>query len=265
MTSLVGRQRTVADPSPESFRQQCISFTAEREHLHFSSCASKNQETQLGVQDLGGLPQHDLGAPIDITDINAVVHTFFGPESSVDLFQARIQTMLSEVESITDTPSYMDTESWQSSIQRSKTLLTVPVTMRFIDSFFLECYSHFPYFHRASFNPLTVRLPVLLLVVIFGAIMSADKCAATLARSLFDIAEHYVFKQPVFTTDPPSELSTQELQKSIQQLEELQAAYCVQVIQEYEGSPAARLRGRKVRLVQIVEVSKRLHPRYHGV
>jgi Fungal specific transcription factor domain len=148
----------------------------------------------------------------------------------------------------------MGLELSQSLTRNAKAALTVRASLRFIDIFFANFYVHFPFIHRPSFNPLTVSLPLLFAVLIIGAAMSREKESENMACHMFDILEYYCFQRSIFTTAAHTDPMTQDLWVSIEQLEQMQACYCVMILQEWEGSNEAKKRMRNVRAEALSKV-----------
>ena len=105
------------------------------------------------------------------------------------------------------------------------------------------------------FNPSTISVPLLLAVVLTGALFSLSVSERALARSMLDFAEDYAFDnptfqdllscaQPRFGTDPRLVL------------ESVQAAVSVFQIQLREGSSTKRKQMRTIRMSQLVLVSR---------
>jgi hypothetical protein len=217
----------------------------------FDSAPWETQHNEWGDEQMDW---QSLGTAIDTSETINAMTPVFGPRSKTDILKTRIAIMLYEVESALLSHPEIDPHTLQTQLCRAKQIFTVPTLLRLIDTFFNRFCPHFPLFHAPSFNPLAVGLPYLFAVAISGAALTGEDAAASMARDMFDILDIYVYQLEVFTTDPPSDVATQGLHKSLQQLEELQCAYIVMVLQEWEGSLRSRIRTHKVRCKRVVEV-----------
>jgi Fungal specific transcription factor domain len=222
--------------------------------LEFSSWVTQTRNLPLCASDIDQSLEHDLGIPTGNHDIASETKPSFGPPSIADILRVRLHLLFSELYSMPITQLVMDLEASRGFIQRAQAMLTIPTVMRLIDVFFITAPRHFPAFHLPSFNPLTVRPSLLFAVIMLGATASGDNTAATIARDMFDILSAFVFNQPVFVHDPPSEVSSQEVGRALDQIEEIQAAFCVILMQEYEGSAESRVRTRMVNHTLIIKV-----------
>lgn len=126
---------------------------------------------------------------------------------------------------------------------------------RFFRQYFRHWHRHSPILHRQLFNPGTISMPLLLAVVLTGALFSSSVKETNLARSMLDFAEDYAFENPIFL-DLISKTEVQAIISHRAVIEAVQAAMSVFQIQLREGSPQKRKYMRTVRMSQIVTVRR---------
>lgn len=127
---------------------------------------------------------------------------------------------------------------------------------------FLEAYwsiwsPNSPIIHRPTFNALTTPIPLLSALVVIGACHSPSPSDRLNARFWYDYVEEMVFDDPYFTL-PISNHGLQQLKMHCnykrRTVQAIQAAYTVCIYQNWDGSPAARLRIRRRRFGDVIAV-----------
>ncbi|KAG9228019.1 hypothetical protein BJ875DRAFT_478678 [Amylocarpus encephaloides] len=130
-----------------------------------------------------------------------------------------------------------------------------------IKLYFRHWHKHAPMVHEATFNPCSAALPLVMALMSLGGMYSKDEAAVRELKSLLDIIEAYIYSLPGISDeyDLPGrtyvvqgEHSSPEWQQY--QLEELQGAYLMIVLQFWTGNPIARVRVRQQRFQRIVSI-----------
>lgn len=122
-----------------------------------------------------------------------------------------------------------------------------------IDIYFNQWHRHSPIVHRGTFDANMVSLPLLLSVLLTGALLSPSSEHVSMAKNMLGLAEECAFKNVLFNdlvsgslSEPPSETH--------RYFEALQAAFSMAQIQLREGSLATRRRARANLFDQIIIV-----------
>lgn len=116
---------------------------------------------------------------------------------------------------------------------------------------------HCPMIHKPSFDVQHVRSELLLVMIIAGALHSSDTQVVRHARSWLDVAERVIFQHPFLSGvkghawNEETEISPRE------ELDMLQSALLISVLQNFEGSPESRkaIRQRQYNNVILVSIS----------
>ncbi|KAH6951223.1 hypothetical protein BKA56DRAFT_605853 [Ilyonectria sp. MPI-CAGE-AT-0026] len=118
-------------------------------------------------------------------------------------------------------------------------VFTVTSLRRFVDAYFHQFHGCNPLVHRPTFDMQTVSLPLLLALFLFGSQCSVPLDEAISAGEFFDLAEEYIFRQPIFSTGPqdscPEHITAQEV-------EALQGGLIINMIQRCSKSKETRRR-----------------------
>lgn len=134
-----------------------------------------------------------------------------------------------------------------------------------IKLYFRHWHKHGPIVHEATFNPCTAALPLVLASMSLGGMYSHAKEDVDKLKVLLDTIEAFVYSMPRLSEeyDLPDrtyvnhrEDSSLEWQRF--QLEELQGAYLVIVLQYWTGNPIARTRVRQQRYGRVVAIMHHL-------
>ncbi|KAH6719294.1 hypothetical protein BKA61DRAFT_472893 [Leptodontidium sp. MPI-SDFR-AT-0119] len=140
-------------------------------------------------------------------------------------------------------------------------LITAETIASYIKLYFKHWHKHAPMIHEPTFNPCTAALPLVLSLMSLGGMYSKESEDVAKLKLLLDIIEAYIFSIPGLSDeyDMPGrmyvkhgETASPEWQQY--QLEELQGAYLMIVLQYWTGNPTARTRVRQQRFPKIVHI-----------
>lgn len=130
-----------------------------------------------------------------------------------------------------------------------------------IKLYFRHWHKHAPMVHEATFNPSTAALPLVLALMSLGGMYSKETQDMLKLKILLDTIETYIFSLPGLNEeyDAPGrtfvkqgENASPEWQQY--QLEEIQGAYLMIVLQYWTGNDIARIRVRQGRFTRIVAI-----------
>ncbi|KAK2626116.1 hypothetical protein QTJ16_004378 [Diplocarpon rosae] len=131
-----------------------------------------------------------------------------------------------------------------------------------IGLYFKHWHKHAPMVHEATFSPVSAALPLVLALMSIGGMYSKDAADVAQLRTLLDIIEVCIYQTPGIGDeyDLPNRLYVKREDESSQQvqLEELQGAYLVIVLQHWTGNPTARTRVRQQRFPRVVQIFHQL-------
>ncbi|KAL2067215.1 hypothetical protein VTL71DRAFT_1639 [Oculimacula yallundae] len=140
-------------------------------------------------------------------------------------------------------------------------LMTADTIASCIKLYFRHWHKHAPMVHEATFNPCTAAIPLVLSLLSLGGMYSKDSKDVTQLKLLLDTIESYIFSLPGLCEEyempgrmyvKHGEDSSPEWQQY--QLQELQGAYLMIVLQYWTGNPTARTRVRQQRFPKIVHI-----------
>ncbi|KAH6678565.1 hypothetical protein B0J14DRAFT_473994 [Halenospora varia] len=130
-----------------------------------------------------------------------------------------------------------------------------------IKLYFRHWHKHGPMVHEATFNPCHAALPLIISLMAIGGMYSKETADVAKLKLLLDTLEAYVFSIPGISDEydiPGRTYVIQGENSSPQwqqyQLEELQGAYLMIVLQFWTGNPIARIRVRQQRFQRIVSI-----------
>jgi hypothetical protein len=107
--------------------------------------------------------------------------------------QARMDQLVSQLAIYRPHPDVDDSPAYRSEMASAQTVFTAENLHSYVAAYFDYAHPHFPFVHRASFDVLSVSLPLLLAVFMTGSVHCVPQDGALSARSFFDLAEEYVF------------------------------------------------------------------------
>ncbi|KAK5336494.1 hypothetical protein LTR07_008528 [Exophiala xenobiotica] len=126
-----------------------------------------------------------------------------------------------------------------------------------IGLYFTNYHRHCPIFHRPSFQPTTVPIPLLLGMVSLGAMYSQERAKVLWMKCLLDVMEAYVFSWPGLRDDYGGFFTLAEApdEETLDyQFQLFQGAYLMVVVQYFSGNLAARRRARRQRFITVLSV-----------
>lgn len=144
-------------------------------------------------------------------------------------------------------------------------LLSAEKIAIFIKLYFRHWHKHGPIVHEPSFNPCVAAIPLVLALMALGAMYSKDPQEVIKIKILLDTIETYIYSLPGLSEeyDHPGRQyaklkdgATPEWQQY--QLEEMQGAYLMIVLQYWTGTATARKRVRQARFTRIIEIYRYL-------
>ncbi|KAH8774235.1 hypothetical protein BGZ57DRAFT_386785 [Hyaloscypha finlandica] len=140
-------------------------------------------------------------------------------------------------------------------------LITVDNFAAYIKLYFRHWHKHAPMVHEATFNPTTAALPLVLALMSLGGMYSKEAADVLKLKMLLDTIEGYIFSLPGLNDEyelpgrtyvKQGEDASPEWQQY--QLEELQGAYLMAVLQYWTGNETARIRARQQRFCRVVAI-----------
>lgn len=120
-----------------------------------------------------------------------------------------------------------------------------------IEIYFSQWHRHSPIIHRATFDANKVSLPLLLSILLTGALLSPSSEHVSMAKDMLELAEECAFRNVLFNDLVSGSLS-QPPSETHRYFEALQAAFSMAQIQLREGSLATRRRARANLFDQII-------------
>ncbi|KAJ8069677.1 hypothetical protein OCU04_000105 [Sclerotinia nivalis] len=139
--------------------------------------------------------------------------------------------------------------------------ITADVIAARIKLYFKHWHHHAPMIHKATFDPCTAALPLVLSIMSLGAMYSTEANEAAEGKLLLDTIETYIYSINGFNDefDLPGRTYAERTGNSSQewlqyQLEEFQGAYLVVVVQFWTGNEVARTRVRQQRFARLVSI-----------
>jgi hypothetical protein len=127
---------------------------------------------------------------------------------------------------------------------------------KFLNLFWNRWYSNCPIIHRPTFDALKAPMPLLLLVVLIGAFMSSDPQDKVTARRWLDPAEELVFQDEWLSGEAENWQNDDSNERLRSKLKTLQAALLICVLQNWEGTVAARRRVRQRQYASVIAVGR---------
>jgi hypothetical protein len=125
---------------------------------------------------------------------------------------------------------------------------------RFLDLFWSRWYRHCPIIHKASFDLEDCSIILLAIMSLVGACMSARKSDHLEAKRILNSAEEILFANPLFSETVISVPERSTYLDTTQNVQILQAACFMCLLQKWEGDKAAKLRMQRHRFTAIVAV-----------
>ncbi|KIM93899.1 hypothetical protein OIDMADRAFT_184602 [Oidiodendron maius Zn] len=151
-------------------------------------------------------------------------------------------------------PEYHPGGAKQTRLSASMALLTPSDIERYIGLYFHHWNRHSPLIHPGTFDAAKVALPLLLAVILTGALFASHD-EATMARNMLDIAEEFAFRDSNFVELVSGVVP---LTPDSTQFETIQAAFSMAQLQLREGSSSKRKHARIVRFREIIQATRTL-------
>ncbi|KAH7116307.1 hypothetical protein EDB81DRAFT_701899 [Dactylonectria macrodidyma] len=132
---------------------------------------------------------------------------------------------------------------------------------KYLVSFWSFWHPNWPVFHKPTFDPVDYPARLLASMALIGACLVTDDCDH--GQSLFWIAavEEWVLSDPSFSETPIPESHGELDEPQVRsRLNALRAAYCLVLVQSWEGSGSQKLRARRSRFTQVVAVARSFGP-----
>lgn len=162
----------------------------------------------------------------------------------------------SKPNSFTHDQAYISIHDWLSFFS--------PVNLnRYLPLFWNRWHRHCPILHQATFE-LSNCSPLLFATMgLLGACMSSLRSDQEAARGMLDTVEELLFSHSLFSESSILRLKDQDQFPSREQLQILQAACFMCLLQKWEGSAEAKLRIQRQRFTTFVAVDTEVHcPQY---
>lgn len=138
--------------------------------------------------------------------------------------------------------------------QLAASVFTADNLQKFVRQYFHQVHVYNSILQPNNFNCETVELRLLLAVFLFGSLVSPPDDSAMSARAFFDIAEEYIFSHAVFDSSfRKYNQDNQQLPFSEAEIEILQAAEIIQILQSSRNHQETRRRIRVERHPRLIE------------
>lgn len=131
----------------------------------------------------------------------------------------------------------------------------------FLELYFYHWQRHCPIIHQQTFDASKAALPLLITMFAIGGMYSKYANEIASIQLLLDLFEIIVYKTPGLEVEYEFRRGTQACEdyiKEQQQLEELQAAYLMIVVQYWGGNAIAKERVRQQRFMRLISVCPNL-------
>lgn len=149
------------------------------------------------------------------------------------------------------------TISWTDSLNALSYEFFHPVKVeRFLALFWSCWHPNWPVVHRPTFDPVTSQLGLLMAVLLIGACLSTDQRDRAIASIWLNTVEEIVFRNEAFSGAMCNNLKNNNLRevRLKNRLGILQGAYCVCLLQTWEGSKESKRRIRRDRYNSLIWV-----------
>ncbi|KAL4878789.1 hypothetical protein BJY04DRAFT_229656 [Aspergillus karnatakaensis] len=122
--------------------------------------------------------------------------------------------------------------------------------------FWTRWYSHCPIIHKATFSLNDCSPLLLAAMALIGACMSSIVSDQQAAKGLLDAVEELTFIHPMFSETTSSGGPQEHLLQNRENIQTLQAACFICLLQKWEGSAAAKLRMQRHRFTAFVAITR---------
>jgi hypothetical protein len=135
-----------------------------------------------------------------------------------------------------------------------------PVNLnRYLSLFWARWHHHCPILHQATFELSDCSPLLFATMTLLGACMSSLRLDQQAARGMLDAAEELLFSHSLFSESSILGLKDKDQVPSREQLQILQAACFMCLLQKWEGSAEAKLRIQRQRFTTFVAVDTEIH------
>ncbi|KAK0101668.1 hypothetical protein ONS95_006826 [Cadophora gregata] len=229
--------------------QQIVDYTsATSSWLQFDSLASGARNEFWNINTLTvGRPIGTLDHLTAIDMVDWIIDPLF-PKSREILMRFRkigLPGQLAELASASPAMSLQSRQCLQ--------FFSPPNIRRLIEWFWNFWYPHCPIIHFSTFNLITAPAPLVIAMVLLGAVASPASKDKDLARRYFDLAERIAFED-FENTDQCSNLNGSS--RDIPRPTGLQTTFLICCLQNWEGDSEASARARRDRFSTMVNVSR---------
>ncbi len=125
---------------------------------------------------------------------------------------------------------------------------------RYLDLFWSRWYQHCPIIHRVTFDLENCWILLFATMSLIGACMSPQQSDHQAAKQLLDVVEEPIFSNPLFSEIAFTGTRKDDQSATRQNVETLQAACFMCLLQKWEGSDSAKLRMQRHRFTSFVAV-----------
>jgi Fungal specific transcription factor domain len=173
----------------------------------------------------------------------------------IDQLEMRLRNLYQELKAVSQHAS----SSWtfdDSALDDAMQMFTASSAIKLSELYSRQWHPSCAVLHRPSFNLYSVSSPLLLSVIIMGAVFSPDIEERNIARRNIDLVECYVFQDPSWQGIYQEHVHEErDVMTVVLQTEMMLAAVNVACLQVWEGSLESRSRMRKEVFPNVVEVS----------
>ncbi|OJI99269.1 hypothetical protein ASPVEDRAFT_125091 [Aspergillus versicolor CBS 583.65] len=228
--------------------------------LNFTQAAGLNEAYNYGTSQL---------SPVDVDFDNLASEGFPFEDSTVS---NPFSCYLNEVASLwgdIDLSSLMVDKSsqlWELLSQKSNHFDLYSLDMvgflspqnltRCLDLFWSRWYRHCPIIHRATFDLGNCWILLFATMALIGACMSPQQSDHQAAKHLLDVVEELIFSGPLFSEVAFTGTRKDDQLGTRQNVETLQAACFMCLLQKWEGSDSAKLRMQRHRFTSFVATTR---------
>ncbi len=260
-------------PSTDSISaryQRCLSFAEDNQQSsaepvsvsanHVGGCIQDVSTAQTWLEDetTGWLSDQFLLGDVDELWWDDVLGSNVSSQSEVvepSGLEARMQQLLVELKALTNCSTGQDRVPPAFDEMAAARLFSSHNLLEFSNVYFDYWSSHCPILHRPTFDLTKIHLPLLLAVFLIGESYSTESYCSR-GQCFYDLAEEYAFSHPCFRNFSMQDQPTTDCASS--ELEPLQAAYLMVLLQMSGNNILARRRVRDQRYHGIIVAARRL-------
>jgi Fungal specific transcription factor domain len=171
-----------------------------------------------------------------------------------EILQNRLDHIFRDLGRLVISPTFKgDKASQLSALMKAKTILTAPTALKFTESYFKLWHPNCAFLHKSTFDPCGVILPLLLSVLLMGAVYSPIPAHRKITQDIADIAEQYAFQQPELSEDFTFDYDQSTI-TSILHMQALQSAMFMLTLQNWQGTKSTKVRVRNAPMSKLIKV-----------